>query len=242
MNWVSVNVLIILIGISLLVGLPFYFKHNNLVAEYKADYEKFLNNMLTLDKQYAVHFRQLNKNLNTINHWLKTGKDPTEDEEESEKVEQEDKFFAGLMNPLEAKKWKEAVKKAKAEDTEDFDVKSIRVEKFDVEGMDPTDVGQTKMSFTYAPEFEDCIYYCATPDALEKHMYKCVVFFTTSRPTNIPLVYPYKYEGAQMLSLYKHPGQTIWFLKNWKLIREGLEALNLEEIVELDESIKDFDL
>jgi hypothetical protein len=55
-------------------------------------------------------------------------------------------------------------------------------------------------------------------------------------------VYPHKYEGAQMLSLYKHPAQTVWFLKNWKLIREGLEG-NASEMPPLDESITDeFDL
>ena len=60
--------------------------------------------------------------------------------------------------------------------------------------------------------------------------------------TNIPVVYPYKYEGAQMLSLYKHPAQTVWFLKNWKSIREGLEGGAYEDIVELDDSVADFDL
>ena len=45
-----------------------------------------------------------------------------------------------------------------------------------------------------------------------------------------------------MLSLYKHPAQTVWFLQNWKLIREGLEGAG-KDAVTLDESItKDFDL
>jgi hypothetical protein len=91
-------------------------------------------------------------------------------------------------------------------------------------------------------DYGDYIYYCATPEFLEAEDYKHVIFFTTARTTNIPLVYPHKYEGAQMLSLYKHPAQTVWFLKNWKLIREGLEG-GAEEKAPLDESITDeFDL
>ena len=242
MNWIGINVAILLIGITALIGLPIYFKYKNAMAAYRAEYEAYLKEMVALDKKYAPHFRQLNKHLNTINHWLKTGKDPEESEEEAEKAEKEDRFFAGLMDPLEAKKWKEALKKAKAEDLEDFDVKAMRVDKFEVYGMEPMEVKQSEMKFAYAKEFDDCIYYCVTPEALSKHLYKNVLFFTTSRPTNLPLVYPYKYEGAQMLSLYKHPAQTVWFLKNWKLIREGLENMAADEPVELDDSIVDFDL
>ena len=242
MNWVLVNLLIIIVGVTALIGLPFYFKRKNAYEAARIEFETYLKDMVQLDKKYAPHVRELTKNLNTINYWLKTGKDPAESEEESEKAEQESRFFAGLMNPVEAKKWKEAIKKAKEDTEEDFDMKSIRVNEFEVVNMDGSDVDQTSMKFNYATDFGENIFYCVTPNALSKHMYKNILFFTTARPTNIPLVYPYKYEGAQMLSLYKHPAQTVLFLQNWKLIREGLEGAGADT-EPLDESItKDFDL
>ena len=242
MDWIIINVFVIFFGIALLIGLPMYFKKKNIIEAAKREYEANLKEMVQLDKQYAPYISQLNKNLNIINHWLKTGKDPTESEEESEKVEKEDKFFAGLMSPLEAKKWKEAIRKAKEEDNIDFDIKSLRVNEFDVNDMNPCDVKQTKMKFNYSDDFGENIYYCINPDAITKHLYRHLIFFTTARTTNIPLVYPYKYEGPQMLSLYKHPAQTVWFLQNWKLIREGLESADVD-IPELDESVTDeFDL
>ncbi len=242
MDWVVVNVFVIFCGIALLIGLPFYFKRKNALEAAKHDFEEYLKDMVHLDKKYAPHLRLLTKNLNTINYWLKTGRDPAESEEDSEKVEKEDRFFAGLMNPVEAKKWKEAIKKAKESDEEDEEVKSIRVSEFEVTGMDLSDVEQNEMKFYYNTDFGENIFYCVTPTALNKHLYRNVLFFTTARPTNIPLVYPYKYEGAQMLSLYKHPAQTVWFLQNWKLIREGLEGADKGE-VNLDERItNDFDL
>ena len=242
MDWFAVNLAILLISLSLLIGMPIYFKHKNQRNAARAAFKEQWEDMVALDKHYAPHIQQLNKNLNIINYWLKTGKDPTESEEESEKQQQEDKFFDGLMDPLEAKKWKEAVRKAKEEKNIDLDLKSFRVEEFQVSDMDPMDVKQTKMNFNYCTDNGDYIYYCATPKAIDSKMYRHVVYFTTSRPTNIPLVYPYKYEGAQMLSLYKHPGQTVWFLKNWKLIREGLEGAIDPEEVELDEDVVEFDL
>ncbi len=242
MNWVAVNILVIVVGISALVGLPFYFKRKNDLQAAREEFEYYLKLMVQMDKQYAPHVRLLTNNLNTINYWLKTGKDPSESEEEAEKAEQEDRFFKGLMNPVEAKKWKDAVKKAKQEDLEDFDIKSIRVNEFDVKDMEPCDVGQTDMKFYYSDDFGENIYYCINPDAVSKRLYRHLVFFTTARTTNIPLVYPYKYEGAQMLSLYTHPAQTVWFLQNWKLIREGLESGKIE-VPEIDESVTDeFDL
>lgn len=242
MDWVAVNILVILVGITLLIGLPFYFKRKNAIEAARQEFENYLKEMVRLDKQYAPHVRLLTNNLNTINYWLKTGRDPNESEEDSEKAEKENRFFAGLMNPVEAKKWKEAVRKAKEDDEEDLDIKSLRVEEFEVSGMEPSDVNQESMKFWYSSDFGDNIFYCVTPNAITKHLYKNVLFFTTARPTNIPLVYPYKYEGAQMLSLYKHPAQTVWFLRNWKLIREGLEGAGADT-VPLDESItNDFDL
>ncbi len=240
-DWFAINVAILLIGLTLLVGMPIYFVNKNARLADQAEFDEFVKKMLALDKIYAPHIRQLNKNLNIINHWLKTGNDPTESEEESEKIEQEDRFFAGLMNPLEAKKWREAVKKAKGQDADNIDVKSLRVDSFVVNGMEPLEVEQPNMKFVYDKNNGDCIYYCINPEVVQKKRYRHIIFYTTARPTNLPLVYPYKYEGAQMLSLYKHPAQTVWFLKNWKLIREGLESLE-EEIVELDESLVDFDL
>ncbi len=242
MDWFAINLAILVISLNLLIGMPIYFKRKNAKAAARAAFQEQWDDMVSLDKHYAPHIQQLNKNLNIINYWLKTGKDPTESEEEAEKQEKEDRFFAGLMNPLEAKKWKEAVKKAKEENNIDLDIKSIRVEEFQVYDMDPMEVDQTVMKFNYCTDAGEYIYYCVNPEAIEKKMYRHVIFFTTSRPTNIPLVYPYKYEGAQMLSLYKHPGQTVWFLKNWRLIREGLEGDYDEEAVELDEDVADFDL
>ena len=242
MDWIIINIFVIFMGICLLIGLPLYFKQKNTLEAYRKEFENYLKEMVRLDKQYASHVTQLNKNLNTINYWLKTGKDPTESEEEAENAQKADRFFAGLMSPLEAKKWKEAINKAKEQNDEDFDIKSLRVDEFNVTGMEPCDVNQTEMKFHYSSDFGENIFYCVTPEAVAKHLYKNVVFFTTARPTNIPLVFPYKYEGAQMLSLYKHPAQTVWFLRNWKLIREGLESA-LIDAPELDESVtNDFDL
>ncbi|SFH90825.1 hypothetical protein SAMN04487830_11246 [Pseudobutyrivibrio sp. OR37] len=242
MDWLIINIFVIFTGIFLLISLPFYFGKKNTLEAAKKEIEKNLKELVRLDKQYTPYLSQLNKNLNTINYWLKTGKDPNESEEENEKFEKEDKFFAGLMNPLEAKKWKEAIRKAKEEDNIDFDMKSLRVNEFEVKNMEPSDVNQTSMKFFYTDDFGENIYYCVNPESITKHLFKYTVFFTTARTTNIPLVYPYKYEGAQMLSLYKHPAQTVWFLRNWKLIREGLESADVD-IPELDESVtKEFDL
>ncbi|MCR5580061.1 MAG: hypothetical protein K6F66_00605, partial [Pseudobutyrivibrio sp.] len=193
MDWIFVNLLVIFCGIALLIGLPFYFKRKNLMEAAQRDFEDYLKNMVLLDKHYAPHIRQLTKNLNTINFWLKTGKDPSENEEDSETMAKEDRFFAGLMDPIEAKRWRAAVKKAKTEDVEDLEVKSIRVSDFEVSDMDPSDVEQTEMNFTYSTDFGEAITYCVTPGALSKHMYRNVVYFTTARPSNIPLVYPHKY-------------------------------------------------
>ena len=242
MNWVAVNICVIIVGISALVGLPFYFKRKNALRAAREEFEYYLKLMVQMDKQYAPHVRLLTNNLNTINYWLKTGRDPSESEEDSEKAEKENRFFAGLMNPVEAKKWKDAVKKAKEDDEEDLEMKSLRVDEFEVTGMEPSDVDQASMKFWYSTDFGENIFYCVTPNAITKHLYRNVLFFTTARPSNIPLVYPYKYEGAQMLSLYKHPAQTVWFLQNWKLIREGLEGAGADTVA-LDESItNEFDL
>lgn len=242
MNWFTVNVVILLAGLNLLIGLPIHFLRKNARREAQQQFQEYWQNLVNLDKQYAPHIPQLNKHLNTINYWLKTAVDPTESEEDKERVEQEDRFFSGLMNPLEAKKWKEAVKNARAEAETDNSIKEARIHDFFVSDMEPMEVEQTKMNFVYAPELDDCIYYCVTPEAVIKREYRHVIFFTTSRPTNLPVTYPYKYEGAQMLSLYKHPAQTVWFLKNWKLIREGLEGGSEEDQVELDDTVVDFDL
>ncbi len=241
-DWFAINLGVLVVGLNMMIGMPIYFKRKNARAAARAVFEEQWEKMVEIDKLYAPHIHQLNQNLNIINYWLKTGKDPTESEEESEKQQKEDKFFAGLMTPLEAKKWKEAVKRAKGEYDPDFDVKSLRVPEFSAEDMEPMDVEQTEMKFNYCTDSGDYIYYCANPEAIEKKMYRYVVFFTTARTTNIPIVYPYKYEGAQMLSLYKHPGQTVWFLKNWKLIREALEGNFAEDVVALDEDVADFDL
>ncbi|SDB04272.1 hypothetical protein SAMN02910298_00027 [Pseudobutyrivibrio sp. YE44] len=243
MDWVTVNIIVLLISLNLLIAMPIYFKRKNARTAAREAFQEKWDNMVELDKHYAAHINELNKHLNTINYWLKTGKDPNASEEESEKQEKEDRFFAGLMSPLEAKKWKAAVEKAKKEnELEDIDVKSLRVNDFCCVDMEPMEVEQSKMEFVYGSDFGDYIYYCATPDTLENQLYRHVIYFTTARPTAIPLVYPYKYEGAQMLSLYKHPGQTVWFLKNWKHIRQGLEGNLQPEWFELDEDVADFDL
>ncbi|MBR4706559.1 MAG: hypothetical protein IKP29_00725 [Pseudobutyrivibrio sp.] len=242
MNLVAVNVLIIICGIALMISLPFYFKRKNAMDAANAKHEEYLKDMLRIDKNYAPYQRQLSKNLNIINYWLKTGKDPAESEEDSENVEKADRFFAGLMNPVEAKKWKESIKKARESDEDEYDVKSLRVDEFSVTNMEPTDLDQTEAHFYYSHDYGENIFYCVTLEAFEKRYYRNILYFTTARPTNLPLVYPYKYEGAQMLSLYNHPSQAVWFLKNWKMIREGLEGQD-QEVVPIDESVtEDFDL
>ena len=242
MDWVVINIFIIVMGLGAMVALPMYFRRKNAREALRLEYEEYIKQMIRIDKQYNGYLRELSNNLNIINYWLKTGIDPTESEEDSEKVEQENRFFAGLMSPVEAKKWKNAVEKAKMEDTEDSEVKAKRVGEFEATGMEPLDVDQTEMKFFYSEDYGENIYYCVTPEALEKKQYKYVIFFTTARTANIPLVYPFKYEGAQMLSLYKHPSQTVWFLKNWKSIREGLEGAGVSA-PRLDASVtKEFDL
>lgn len=242
MDWLVVNIFVCLIGVQLLVAMPIYFRKKNVRVARTAQYEEYVSNMLEQDKIYAQHSRQLNKNLNIINYWLKTGKDPTENEEDSEKAEQEDRFFAGLMDPLEVRKWKKSIKAAKEDNSVDEDIKSLRIDEFTARGMEPMEVEQDEMTFYYMTDYGEYIYYCVTPEFLELGDYKHVIYFTTSRSANIPLVYPHKYEGAQMLSLYKHPAQTVWFLKNWKLIREGLEG-GIDDLPPIDESVTDeFDL
>ena len=101
MDWFAINLAILVISLNLLIGMPIYFKRKNAKAAARAVFQEQWDDMVSLDKHYAPHIQQLNKNLNIINYWLKTGKDPTESEEEAEKQEKEDRFFAGLMNPLE---------------------------------------------------------------------------------------------------------------------------------------------
>ncbi len=240
MNWFGINLFILICGVVLLGVLPVYFRRKNALVASQQNFENYIKEMAANDKLYSVHSKQLGKHLNTINYWLKTGTEPEDTDEEAERAEEEDRFFSGLMTTAEALKWKEKTKLNPVEITVDEEVKAQRAEEFSVEGMEPMEVEQEEMKFYYSTEFGESIYYCATPEALEDNFFRNVIYFTTARPTNIPLVYPHKYEGAQMLSLYKHPGQTVWFLKNWKLIREALEST--EGSVSLDESIKDFDL
>ena len=134
MNWVAVNIFVIIVGISALVGLPFYFKRKNALQAAREEFEYYLKLMVQMDKQYAPHVRLLTNNLNTINYWLKTGRDPSESEEDSEKAEKENRFFAGLMNPVEAKKWKDAVKKAKEDDFTSYKEKETQLLK-DLDGL-----------------------------------------------------------------------------------------------------------
>jgi len=112
MDWLTINIFICAIGVMLLFLMPVYFKQKNTRRAVEAEYESYISKMEKDDKLYAQHTRQLNKNLNIINFWLKTGKDPSENEEDSETVEQEDRFFAGLMDPMEAKRWKKSVEKS----------------------------------------------------------------------------------------------------------------------------------
>ena len=242
MNLFAVNIAVLLIGINLLIWLPKLFRNKNAKVAAQEEFDEYWAEMEALDKHYAPHLQQLNKHLNTINYWLRNGLDPTLTEENIERLEQEDRFFSGLMTPFEIKKWKESERMVRTEDKMDPSVKEIRVTEFSCIDMDPEDVNQTEMDFVYAPDYDDCIYYCVTPEAAEKKLYRNIIYFTTARPTSIPMVYPYKYEGAQMLSLYKHPAQTVWFLKNWKIIREGLEGGPHEELFDLDDSVADFDL
>jgi hypothetical protein len=242
MDWIVVNIFVIIVGIALMVSMPMHFRRKNAREALQKEFEEYVKKMIRQDKHYAPYRAELSDNLNTINYWLKTGRDPTLSDEDAERVEKENRFFAGLMNPVEAKKWKEAVKQAKMEKDVDEEIKSLRVNEFFVKNMDPSDVEQKAMRFFYSDQDGENIYYCVTPEAVEKHMYRNVIFFTTARPTNIPMVYPHKYEGAQMLSLYKHPAQTVWFLQNWKLIRDGLEGYS-EELPDIDESVTNkFDL
>jgi len=240
MNLIAINLLVTFCSIALLVGMVFYFKRKNMLVQSQQEFEDYIRNMAANDKIYTVHARQLNRHLNTINYWLKFGREPEDAEEESERADEEDRFFSGLMTNAEALKWKEKSIKNPVDDTVDTQAMALRIDEFSVTDMEPMEVEQPEMKFFYSTEFGESIYYCATPKPLENCIYKNVIYFTTARPTNIPLVYPHKYEGAQMLSLYRHPAQTVWFLKNWKLIREGLEAM--DNSVDLDESVKDFDL
>lgn len=235
-------ILAILVGIQLLVILPRYFVKKNNKAAAEAQFEEYVRNMVAIDKIYMSHARSISKNLNMINYWLKTGIDPTDDEEDEKQAKTAENFRRSpVINGAEARKWSTAVNGARAEKQEDKAAKALRLPEFDVEGMEPCDVEQDHMHFFYSTAYGENLYYCVTPEALEKKYYKTVLYFTTLRPSQIPLVYPYKYEGAQMLSIYKHPGQALWLLKNWKLIREAFEA-DKEEDSEIDKDLKDFDL
>ena len=67
MDWLSVNLSILLISLSLLIGLPIYFKKKNARVASNEAFQEYWQNMVSLDKYYAIHIEQLNKHLNTIN-------------------------------------------------------------------------------------------------------------------------------------------------------------------------------
>ncbi len=228
-------------GIIMLIVLPLYFTKQNEAIAAREEFEEYLERLKECDKKYYPHLRQLGKNLNIVNYWLKTGKDPTDSENNAEEAKKEDLFYGGRMDRLEARRWAAAVKKSLEDDEANKAKKSSRIPEFYLDRLKGMDFGQTEMKFTYSNQPGEYITYCGTPDALEKGMYKNVIFFTTARPTNLPLVYPYKYEGAQLFSLYKHPSQAIWFLNNWKRIREGLEG-STPEAERIDEKLAEFDL
>jgi len=229
-------------GIVLLIFLPLYFTKKNDAAADQEEFEEYLLELKALNTKYMPHLRKLSANLNTINYWLKTGRDPSDDAKDAEKAKNESRFYEGLMDKAEAKQWEAAVKMAKKKkSTANEDVKALRIPEFELKGLDGIKLGQKEMKFFYSKEYGDIIYYCVTPQYIKKGRFKNVLFFTTARPTNIPMTFPYKYEGAQMLSLYKHPVQALWFIANWKRIREGLEGTS-PEVAELDETLAEFDL
>ncbi len=234
-------IICICVGIVLLIVLLLYFSKKNEEEAAKAEFQDYLNELHEIDTKYYPHMRQLGKNLNIVNYWLKTGHDPAQSEEDSENAKKEDLFYAGRMDKLEARKWANAVKKSMEAEAEDAAKKKSRVPEFTVENMNGLDWEQYEMKFIYSKDFGESICYCGTPEALEKQHYKYVVFFTTARPANLPLVYPYKYEGAQLVSLYKHPSQAYWFLDNWKLIRDGLEGTSAKATM-VGESLAEFNL
>ena len=239
----AIAILVVAVGVQLVVITPMYFLKKNRRQAAEAEVQEFIRQMGRLDKQYASHQRQLAKDLNLINYWLKTGNDPDEVMSQDEKDANASKFKQAPMGAEDAKKWTavlEADKFGKSEDN--VEVKALRNGEFTVTDMEPADAGLTEAAFTYSDDYYENIYYCINPEMLEKKYYKYVIYFTTARATQIPMTYPHKYDGAQMLSLYKHPSQAIWFIKNWKRIREELERHDDTEVYEIDDSITDFDL
>jgi len=228
-------VLFIIIGILLLIWMPWYFIRKNNKGASQAAFEEYLKEMNKYDKSYMPHIAQLSNNLDMINYWLKTGNEPAELQEASGA-----KNKSKVLSSDQMAKWSPS-------DDEDLlgpneIAKAMRNPDFVVYDLEPNEFGQDEVQFFYSSDYIDYVYYCATPEALEKKFYKNVLYFTTSKPTQIPVVYPNKYEGAQMLSLYKHPCQAIWFLKNWKKIRNALE-IAAEGLPAMEEtSLDQFDI
>lgn len=245
MNITILIIVLILVGIPLLLILPKYFVKTNTRQAAQNEFEKYVKRLSALNKQYVPHQKQLISNLNLINYFLKTGKDPHDPQAEEERRIQEDRYQRKLMTPQEAQEYEESKARSLLETANmvevDQQAKDIRQDEFEVDRLEPCDVEQSSMKFYYKTDFGEYIYYCVTPAAIEKKYYNNVLYFTTSRPASMPLVYPHKYEGAQMLSLYKHPAQAIWFLQNWKVIRDAMEC-KPDEPVKLNETISDFDL
>ena len=216
-------IIAILVGVQLIIILPRYFIKSNNRKAAQASFDSFVKELSKYDKQYGAYGRQLTKTLNVINYWLRTGNDPAELDLNIESDELRDKERVAAME-------------------DNIVVKEKRNAEFDVYGLEENEFGQESATFHYSHDYIECIYYCITPEALEKKYYRNVIYCTTSKPTNIPMVYPYKYDGAQMISLYKHPSQAMWFVKNWKKIREELEAVSEEPDLEMDAALDDFNL
>ncbi|MCF0130702.1 MAG: hypothetical protein HUJ71_03195 [Pseudobutyrivibrio sp.] len=228
----------IVIGIAMCAVAVFFatkaFGIANSNEVYRKKLEDYLRRLVRLDKQYSAGMPQIQKNLNKITFLLRTGnEEPEFSEKEKPKTQMEIEALS-LRLEKEKKLLEMACKTNEA-------AKACRNGEFHVDFMDENPGGTVSMDFYYSEEYGEQIFYCVTPEALDEKKYRYALYFTTAMPNLLPAVYPHKYEGATMRSLYSHPSQAIWFLSNWKLIREKLESIP-EATTDMDHILSDFNV
>nr|MCR4695058.1 hypothetical protein [Pseudobutyrivibrio sp.] len=156
----------ICVGIALMVTLPLYFTRKNEAAAAKEEFEEYIDKLRACDHKYSPLSRQLSNNLNTINFWLKTGRNPADDDEDSKIAENAHRFYSGQMDRVEARRWANAVKEAQNSEAAVKEAKAKRNKEFTLTGLKGMDFGQSEMTFYYDRTYSDQIYYCVSNDAL----------------------------------------------------------------------------
>ncbi|MCF0129634.1 MAG: hypothetical protein HUJ70_13715 [Pseudobutyrivibrio sp.] len=206
-----------LAGMLVLCTSLFGMKNSN--KAYRDQLEEFVTNMVRMDKRYSSQMRKINKNMGKINFFLRTGnEEPEFEEREAPKNSME---IAALNLALEREK--KIMDQACIVNEE---AKNQRNHEFHVSNMKPEPLDITSMDFRYfMEEGADQIMFCANENALELKKYQYAIYFTTMMPGRLPKDYPHKRDGATLRSIYDHPSMAIWFLTNWRQIREQLEKV-----------------